>query len=263
MNWSRRTMSPGWIFSCSEPHAVVTITCVQPSALSAWMLARKLMVDGSCTLCCLPCLKFYREKKIPTKQMYQFIYSWCIQITWTVRCCDINTYHAGHWFYWAKLCLFSQNSNISEVISGITKPILGMLVLIWMHFLWRFQICSWNYTILTFFTKLVTFLTCRLHSPAAWKALTFVQHVDVGAVKVYTMCCYLCHKFYTEKKYIKYFIMVSQNNMKIRCCDDHDCAAERMDVGVKVDVGRVRARCVVIRAAYTTSRSLDYADHWT
>ena len=76
-----------------------------------------------------------------------------------------------HWFYWTKLYLFSQNSNISQVISGITKPILGMLVFIWMHFSWWFQIWSWNSTILIYFTKFVKFLTCRLHSPAARKAL--------------------------------------------------------------------------------------------
>ena len=68
----------------------------------------------------------------------------------------------GHWFYWAKLCLFYQNSNISQVISGITKPILGMLVLIWMHFSRWFRIWYWNSTILTF---------CRLHLPAAWLGL--------------------------------------------------------------------------------------------
>ena len=60
----------------------------------------------------------------------------------------VNTYHAGHWFYWAIFCLFSQNSNISQFISGITKPIPGMLVLNWMHFSWWIQIWSWNSTIL-------------------------------------------------------------------------------------------------------------------
>ena len=83
----------------------------------------------------------------------------------------VNTYHAGHWFYWAKLRLLSQNSNISQVISGITKPKLGMFVLIWMHFSWWFQIWSWNSTILIFFTNFVKCFTCRLHWPAAWKAL--------------------------------------------------------------------------------------------
>ena len=85
---------------------------------------------------------------------------------------DLNTYHAGALVLLSKIVLFSQNSNISQVISGITKPILGMLVLIWMHFSWWFQIWSLNSTILTFVTKLFTFLTYRLHSPAAWKALS-------------------------------------------------------------------------------------------
>ena len=50
--------------------------------------------------------------------------------------------------------VFSQNSNISQVISGITKPILGMLVLIWRQLSWGFEIWSWNSTILTFFLQI-------------------------------------------------------------------------------------------------------------
>ena len=46
-----------------------------------------------------------------------------------------------------------------------------MFVLISMYFSWLFKIWSWNSTILTFFTKFNTFLTCRLQTPAAWKAL--------------------------------------------------------------------------------------------
>ena len=65
----------------------------------------------------------------------------------------------GHWFYF------------SQVISGITKPTLGMLVLIWMHFSWWFQIWLWNFTISKKITILFNFLPSRLHSLAAWKAL--------------------------------------------------------------------------------------------
>ena len=58
-------------------------------------------------------------------------------------------------------------------ISQINEPIPGMFVLCWMHLSWWFQIWPWNSTILTFFTKFVKFLTCRLHSPAAVEALKF------------------------------------------------------------------------------------------
>ena len=45
-----------------------------------------------------------------------------------VKAIVVNTYHAGHWFHGAKLCFFPRNSNISQVISGIIKPILGLLI---------------------------------------------------------------------------------------------------------------------------------------
>ena len=57
-------------------------------------------------------------------------------------------------------------------ISQINETIPGMFVLIRMHFSLWFQIWSWNSTISTFFTNFVKFLTCCLHSPAAWKTLT-------------------------------------------------------------------------------------------
>ena len=76
------------------------------------------------------------------------------------------------WFYSTKVCLLSHISEISTAISRINEPIPGMFVLIWMHFSLWIQIWSWNATISTFFTNCVYFLTCRLHSPAAWKALT-------------------------------------------------------------------------------------------
>ena len=59
-------------------------------------------------------------------------------------------------------------SDIVMAISRFTEPIPGMFVLIWMYFSWWFQIWSWNSQMLTFFTKFVKFVTCRLHSPAAW-----------------------------------------------------------------------------------------------
>ena len=48
-----------------------------------------------------------------------------------------------------------------------------MFVLNLMHSSLWFQIWSWNSTISTFFTHFVKFLTCRLHSPAAWKAFIY------------------------------------------------------------------------------------------
>ena len=72
----------------------------------------------------------------------------------------------------SKVCLVSHISEISTAISRINEPIPDMFVLIWMHFSLWFQILwSWNSTILTFFTNFVNILTCRLHSPAAWKTL--------------------------------------------------------------------------------------------
>ena len=58
-----------------------------------------------------------------------------------------------------------------------------MFVLIWMHFSWWFQIWSWNSRILTYFTNVVTFLTCRLHSPAAWKALRYYYNKAYSDIK--------------------------------------------------------------------------------
>ena len=70
-----------------------------------------------------------------------------------------------------KIVIVFSNFWHFNVYSRINEPIPGMFVLSWMHFSWWFQI--WKSTMLTFFTKYVTFMTCRLHSPAAWKALTF------------------------------------------------------------------------------------------
>ena len=69
---------------------------------------------------------------------------------------------------------FSQNSNISQVISGITKPIPGMFVLIWMPFSWWIQLLSRDSTMLKKLQLFLNFLTCRLHSPATWKALNLI-----------------------------------------------------------------------------------------
>ena len=77
-----------------------------------------------------------------------------------------------HWFYWANVCLLSHISEISTAISRINEPISGMFVLIWMYFSFWFQILSWNSTIVIFFMNFIKCLTCRLHSLAAWKALT-------------------------------------------------------------------------------------------
>ena len=88
-------------------------------------------------------------------------------------CCIAGqlTLTTGHWFYWAKMRLFSQISKILRSISQITEPIPGMFVVIWMHFPWWFQIWSWNSKIFVIFEYFVKFLACRLHSPAAWNAL--------------------------------------------------------------------------------------------
>ena len=50
------TMSPGCMFSCSDPHAVVTNRCVQPSLCSAHTFARKFTFVGI-ILWDLPCLE--------------------------------------------------------------------------------------------------------------------------------------------------------------------------------------------------------------
>ena len=95
-------------------------------------------------------------------QCHYFLYIYLFPLLLTLRT------RAVHWFYSHKLCLFSQRSNILRVVSGITKPILGMFVLFLMHFSRWFQIWSWNATILKYFTKCVKFLTWHLHSPAMW-----------------------------------------------------------------------------------------------
>ena len=78
------------------------------------------------------------------------------------------------------------NSEILTPISWICEQITGMLVLICMYFSWWLQIWQWNSTILTFVTKFVTYFTCRLHSPAAWKALSIMSAAVWGMC--YTMC---------------------------------------------------------------------------
>ena len=70
----------------------------------------------------------------------------------------------------AKWSLLYQISVILTCISQNIEPIPDMFVL-WMHYDSKYgheipQI--WH-----FFTKFVTFFTCRLHSPAAWKPLRY------------------------------------------------------------------------------------------
>ena len=60
-----------------------------------------------------------------------------------------NTSHTTISFAGKNCSEFLQNSEISTAISGITGPILGMFVLIWLHSSRWFQIWSWNSKILT------------------------------------------------------------------------------------------------------------------
>ena len=70
----------------------------------------------------------------------------------------------SHCFQHAKDYICSQ---ISQSISQITKPLLGMFVLNWMHFSRRFQKQPWNLTILYFFkTFLWSFRTKMSSAPA-------------------------------------------------------------------------------------------------
>ena len=72
---------------------------------------------------------------------YLWLSTIILEIAFSLKSILLNTYHAGGIGFTEQNCgFFSQNSNISQVISGITKPILGMLVLIWMHFSRWFQI---------------------------------------------------------------------------------------------------------------------------
>ena len=114
-------------------------------------------------------------------------------------------------------------------ISQINEPIPGMFVHIWMHFSWWFQIWSWNSTILTFFTKFVKFMTCRLHSPAAWKALRIFTWFHVGYISrdtkttkkykwafydlfiVYTEAELFCNHFKNEKRHINWYVNLCHN----------------------------------------------------
>ena len=80
---------------------------------------------------------------------------------------EFNTYHAV--IGWSKLEFLKK----SKAISRITEPILGMFVLIWLHFPCWFQklqchstffdFCCWF-----FWFFLVTFWTRRLLTPATW-----------------------------------------------------------------------------------------------
>ena len=83
----------------------------------------------------------------------------------------------GKHYKWTSLTvsIFLNSLKISKPIS---KPILGMFVLIWMQFSHWLQIYSWNSTILTFFQILYNFGMCRLHAPtgpAVWKTLQVDQ----------------------------------------------------------------------------------------
>ena len=77
----------------------------------------------------------------------------------------IQTFSRRPLFLAYKIISFLNVLKMSKTFSRFIEPIPGMFVLVWMYFSWWFQIWSQNSVILTFFTKFVYFLTCRLHSP--------------------------------------------------------------------------------------------------
>ena len=71
-----------------------------------------------------------------------------------------------------KIVCFFKKYQISWDILQFTESILGMLVLIWIHFLLSYQISLWNSTILQFFqNKLPKSVTRHLLTPATWRVL--------------------------------------------------------------------------------------------
>ena len=82
--------------------------------------------------------------------------------------------------------------EISQRYSGISRPILGMFILISMHFLWWFWILPPNYRILTFLNILPNFwpvvcsrlpcgkCTFLLHNPLS-------IHIDSTLIRTYTI----------------------------------------------------------------------------
>lgn len=72
-------------------------------------------------------LVYYFPKVIDPLHWIDFV---CYESTWL--CLE----HFSQWFYF----LLSQNSEIPKSISWLTKLMLGMFVLLWMHFSWWFHI---------------------------------------------------------------------------------------------------------------------------
>ena len=84
-----------------------------------------------------------------------------------------NTLHTAIGFTMQNYFHLLNFINFKKLISQITKQILGMFVLIWMHFSWWFQICSWNFKMLTFLQIFwETFRAVSLLTPAAWYVLS-------------------------------------------------------------------------------------------
>ena len=82
----------------------------------------------------------------------------------------------GHWFYWANLCLIS---HIPEMLTAISQINIRYACTYFNIFLMVIpnmimKIPHFLHLVTTF----VTFLTRRLHSPAAWKALGPQQNVQ-------------------------------------------------------------------------------------
>ena len=105
-------------------------------------------------------------------------------------------------------------------ISLINEPIPGMFVLYRMHFLRWFQIWPWNSTILTFCTKCVQFMTCRLHSPVVWKALnTGIAHNDTNGrmlsvrTDVTSFTTRVCNLFHEHDQHPLYSVIIIHHLM--------------------------------------------------
>ena len=88
----------------------------------------------------------------------------------------VNTLHAAigiaihtNWFYFLKFSWFQKflNQYLNQ----------AWCILFWMHFSWWFQIMITKFQNFEFVDTFVTFLTCRLHTPAAWKVHVLQQPI--------------------------------------------------------------------------------------
>ena len=140
-------------------------------------------------------------------------------------------YHTTIDFYNAQF--ITKFCHFKKPISHITRPITChvMFVLIWMRFTWWFQIYHQNSTILTFFTILGTFWTCRLHTAATRKKSHFVS-----IFVIYSFRCEIWNSWKTQS-----MPLVNLNkSLYCFCVDQSWYALEEIIIFIKIMNGELR-----------------------